>query len=181
MFRDFVCLQVCEQCADSIEGNTVGTRSGRSRPVLPLLDRVRSQGVRIEHRSRTRNAVQRRTCAAFQRSRSNGVNQLPPIRLGASAREHDFSEYWQTVGCANRLKKKLYRHNSFPDSGASMGTDLPEPNLETCICLLTSTGFYAQADRRTIAKFCALVSGLFSERSSKAKCNSEAIVLGELL
>lgn len=101
--------------------------------------------------------------------------------MGTNAREHDFSEYWQTVGCANRLKKKLYRHNSFPDSGASMGTDLPEPNLEMCICLLTSTGFYAQADRRTIAKFCALVSGLFSERSSKAKCNSEAIVLGELL
>ena len=61
----FARLPVCEQCAGKVEGNTVGTRSGRSPPVLPLPDRVRSQGVRIERRSRTRNAVQMRICAAF--------------------------------------------------------------------------------------------------------------------
>ena len=61
----FVRLPVCEQCAGKVERNSVGTRSGRSPPVLPLPDRVRSLGVRIERRSRIQNAVQRRTCATF--------------------------------------------------------------------------------------------------------------------
>ncbi|MFZ0393894.1 MAG: MFS transporter [Terracidiphilus sp.] len=63
----FARLSVCKQCAGKVEGNSVGTRSGRSPPVLPLADRIRSQGVRIESRFCTRNAVQRRSCTAFRR------------------------------------------------------------------------------------------------------------------
>jgi hypothetical protein len=48
---------------------------------------------------------------AAQRSGSNDVYQLAPIRLGASAREYDFSGYMQAVGGANPLKKALNRHN----------------------------------------------------------------------
>jgi hypothetical protein len=107
----FVRLPVCEQCAGKVEGNSVGTRSGRSPHILPLPDRVRSEGVRIECRSRTRNAVQGE---AAQRSGSNGVNQSPPIRLITSAREHDFSGYWQTLGGANRLRKALFRYKLDP-------------------------------------------------------------------
>jgi hypothetical protein len=40
MFRDFVRLPVCEQCAGKVEGKSVGKRSRRSAPVLPMPDRL---------------------------------------------------------------------------------------------------------------------------------------------
>lgn len=107
----FARMPVCEQCAGKVEGNSVGTRSGRSPLVLPLPDRALSQGVRIERRSRTRNAVQRRTCAAF---RKQWRKSLITDSGGPQCPGTYFSGHRQTVGSANRLRKALNRHNFIP-------------------------------------------------------------------
>ena len=66
---------------------------------------------------------------AAQRSGRNVVddaNQLPPLQLGAIAREHDFFGYRQAVGGASHLKRALYRYKLNPGPWDVTVTNLPE-------------------------------------------------------
>jgi hypothetical protein len=94
-------------------------RQSREKPWRNAFGRVASHPVNArqnffnkhEHTSHVRNAVHRRTCAAF---RKQWRKSAPPIQLFASAQEHDFSGYGQTVGGASHLKKALYRYKLNP-------------------------------------------------------------------
>jgi hypothetical protein len=102
----FASLPVCEQCAGKVEGNSGGTRSEGSPPILHLPNRTSNNafGSGTHHAHKTQSKGE-----PAQDSGSNGADQLQPIRMVTSAREHDFSGYRQTGAGANRLKKALNR------------------------------------------------------------------------
>ena len=106
----FVRLPVCEQCAGKVDGNSGGTRSKGSPSCLCPIESPNNalgSSTYLAHEMQSR-------CESAQRSGSNGINQLPPIRMGTNAREHDFSGYRQAVGAANPLKKALNRYKLNP-------------------------------------------------------------------
>jgi hypothetical protein len=64
-----------------------------------------------------------------QRSGSNGVNQLPPIRVGTSAREHDFSGHRHAVAGASHLKISLTEEKFITSLYALISDEAVKPLL----------------------------------------------------
>ena len=98
---------VCRQSRAKLIRNEIGKVAARPASARQSALTRRSDRAQISH-TKPRNAVQRRTCAAF---RKQWRKSAPPIRLGTNTREHDSSGYKLTAGVAHTLKKALNLHN----------------------------------------------------------------------
>jgi len=104
--RAFACVRtVCRQSQSKLRRNEIG--KAVTHPATAPQTSLTNTSIHLAHE----NAVQRRTCAAF---RKHVVDQLPPIRVGPNAREHDFSGYGHSVRGANNMKKARNRHSFIP-------------------------------------------------------------------